>query len=197
MNPNQNMQATRTRQRGVSLFTALIMLLLITVITLTTFKISQTSIQVTGNLQNRDQVVAAANSLIQEAISTVRMVESPETVLLLPCGANENTRCIDVNNDGVNDITAVLMPQPVCVQRRTIPNAGLRPDLNPDDLGCLVTSGSPLGVAGVPTGDSLCAQSVWEVNAVATDALTGAQAGVAQGVGVRVSVDNIDAACPI
>lgn len=183
-------------QRGVSLFVALIMLLLITVITLTTFKISQTSIQVTGNLQNRDEVVAAARSVIQEAISTVRMVESPETVLLDPCGANQNTRCVDVNADGVNDITVTLTPQPFCVQRRTIPNAELNLAA-PADLGCALGATSTLGVAGVPTGDSLCAQSVWEVNAAATDALTGAQVVLTQGVGVRVSVDAIDAACPI
>ncbi|MNG31742.1 hypothetical protein D3C84_1175950 [compost metagenome] len=55
------------------------------------------------------------------------------------------------------------------------------------DVGCIIE-----GVA-----ESLCVDSVWNLEAVAVDNATGAQATVRQGVSVRVSMNNITSACPI
>jgi hypothetical protein len=51
-------------------------------------------------------------------------------------------------------------------------------------------------MAGANTGNSLCADSVWEVNAVAADMETGAAVTVTQGIGVWVEVDDIVTNCP-
>jgi hypothetical protein len=47
-------------------------------------------------------------------------------------------------------------------------------------------------VEGATTGNSLCADSIWEINAVAEDEATGGQIEVTTGVGVRISADNAE-----
>jgi hypothetical protein len=46
------------------------------------------------------------------------------------------------------------------------------------------------------TGNSICADSLWELSAEATDNVTESKVTVAQGAAVRVSTDNIAASCP-
>jgi len=53
-----------------------------------------------------------------------------------------------------------------------------------------------LTVAGATTGNSLCAESIWDVQAVAVDTVTRARATITEGMSVRVSSDNIINSCP-
>jgi hypothetical protein len=46
------------------------------------------------------------------------------------------------------------------------------------------------------TGDSLCADSTWEVTAVSTDQVSETQVSMVQGVAVRVAKDDIETSCP-
>jgi hypothetical protein len=46
------------------------------------------------------------------------------------------------------------------------------------------------GVAGAVSGNSLCANTVWEITADTTGAATGAKVKVSQGVGVKVGIDD-------
>jgi len=55
---------------------------------------------------------------------------------------------------------------------------------------------SAFGIAGAATGDSLCADSIWDVQAVAVDSVTQARATLTEGMSVRVSSDNIINSCP-
>ncbi|MOA42471.1 hypothetical protein D3C78_1645230 [compost metagenome] len=78
------------------------------------------------------------------------------------------------------------MANPSCVVVKPIMNNSL--DVKkPNDVGCIIE-----GVA-----ESLCVDSVWNLEAVAVDNVTGARATVRQGVSVRVSLNNITSACPI
>ena len=45
------------------------------------------------------------------------------------------------------------------------------------------------------TGDSLCANSVWEITAVTTSAGSGATVTTVQGVGVRIGADEMATSC--
>lgn len=185
---------TLRAQRGNSLIVALIIMGMITLLSITSLRISDNSIAVTGNLQHAEAVLNAANSVIQEAISTVRMVQSPDAIFLNPCGA-QNTRCIDINGDAANDVTVVLAPAPTCVQARIIPVLAL--DLTADeDRPCLQGVAQTFGVAGAPSADSLCANTVFEVTAVATDMVTNAEVTVREGVAVKTTSDDVDTACP-
>jgi hypothetical protein len=66
---------------------------------------------------------------------------------------------------------------------------------NPEDLGCSSGQAQQFGVAGAVTGDSLCANTIWEITARTVGPATGATATVTQGVGVRVSADAADTSC--
>ncbi len=182
------------RQQGNSLVVSLIILGMITVLGLTSYRLGETSLFVTGNLQHRESVTRAANSVIQEAISTVRMIESPNAIFLKPCG-KANTRCVDLNGDNVDDVTVALDPAPTCIQAKVIPVSAL--DVSDDeDFGCMVGVTQEFGVQGAPSSNSLCANTLFVVTAVATDAITAAQVEVREGVAVRTSADDMDTSCP-
>ncbi len=184
----------RGTQRGMALIVGLILLALMTVMAITGFNIGRTSLDIVGNMQGRQEVIAAANSTIQEAISTTRLFQAPTAIFLAPC-SGANTRCFDTNGDGTDDIEVELTPTPVCIQAQTIPNAALNlADAN--QSGCATGVGQTFGIEGTATGSSLCANSVWEITAVATDLVTEAEVVVTQGAAVRVSTDDIGTNCP-
>jgi hypothetical protein len=116
-------------------------------------------------------------------------------VLANPCGGVANRRCIDINGDGTNDITVQLTPAPTCVKAQTIKNSALDLAVE-EDAACSVGEQQAFGIAGATTGNSICANSVWEVRAVATDNVTEASVVVTQGIAVRVPKDKILTNCP-
>lgn len=187
------------RQHGATLIVALIILIMLTLFAVTSFNLGKGSLQTVGNTQHRNEAMAAAQQAVEEAVSTTRLFQSPGAVILngVPAcnGGLANTKCVDVNGDGNPDITVTLTPTPTCISARPLLNSELDPSL-PNDAGCSVQAGQGFGVAGANTGSSLCADSLWDVNAVAQDNLTGAQYSVTQGIGVRVATDDISATCP-
>ena len=181
------------RQQGATLVVALIMLVLLTLLALTSFNVSKSSLQVVSNMQQRDEAVAAAREVIEETISSTRFFNTPGDVLANPCGG-PNQRCIDTNGDGRTDVTVTLTPPPSCVKAQSIKNSDL--DVaNEDDAGCTIGAQQNYGTAGAVTGNSECANSIWEVTAVATDATTQATVNVTQGIAVRVAKDDVATSC--
>jgi hypothetical protein len=182
------------RERGITLVTALIMLVLLTLIALTTFNVGKSNLQIVSNMQQRDEATAAAREVLEEAISTTRFSETPDHVLARPCG-EANTRCVDTNGDGADDVRVRITPRPKCVKAPAIRNTAL--DLSKDeDLVCSMGSTQSFGVSGAVDGNSACADSVWELNAAATDLETEAKVQVTQGVAVRVARDDVTNNCP-
>lgn len=167
------------RQRGVVLLVALMMLLLVTLMVVSGFNLTQTNLKVVHNMESRQQAVQAANSALEEAISSARIVSSPAALFNVGCG-QANNKCYDVNGDGANDIT-VTVSVPRCVTSTPIKNTDL---VMPRDSSCF-TSGP----------NSLCVNVVFELIATATDNLTGAQAVVTQGIAMRASVNNVSRIC--
>lgn len=189
------MKSLPRRQRGITLFMALIMLVLITMMALATFNLGKSSMQIVGNFQSRTQAIAAAQEAIEEALSTTRLLLNPAAIFLTPC-SGANTRCVDINGDGVNDITVALTPQPTCVKAIPVKNADLNL-ANAEDLACSsgVQQGT-FGIQGVPTGDSMCSASIWEIRAVATDNVTRSNVAVTEGAAVRVPSNSVATYCP-
>jgi hypothetical protein len=173
-------------QQGVTLVTALIMLVLLTLLALTSFNLGNSTLQVVGNMQQREQSVAAANEAIEETISSTNFFNTPSAALPHPDGA-PNQRLVDVDADGKPDIKVTISPPPSCVKAQVIKNSDLRLE-DAEDAGC--------SVGGASDGNSDCANSVWDVNAVATDMATKASVKVTQGVAVRVAKDDIATNCP-
>lgn len=182
------------RQRGITLVTALIMLVLLTLLALTSFNVGRSNLQIVSNMQQRDEATAAAQETIEETISNPRFSVTPDNALINPCGA-ANQRCVDTNGDGAADVKVALTPSPKCVKAPVIKNSAL--DLSvPEDAKCSMGSAQAFGVAGAVDGSSACADSVWDVSALATDLQTNAQVRVTQGVAVRVARDDVANNCP-
>jgi Tfp pilus assembly protein PilX len=180
-------------QQGVTLVTALIMLVLLTLLALTSINLGNSNLQIVSNMQQREQVIAAANEVLEETISSTRFFNSPEAALLNPCD-NPNERCVDTDGDGKTDVRVALSPAPACVKAQAIKASDLKVD-DADDAGCSVGVNQNFGVAGASDGNSECANSIWEVTAVATDVVTQAAATVTQGISVRVAKDDIVTSC--
>lgn len=179
------MRVTRNfavRQRGVVLLVGLVMLLMVTLMAVSGFNMVKVNQQVAGNMESRAQAMVAANAAIEEAISSTLFFNKPGNIFFNSCGT-ANTKCYDFNGDGGNDVT-VTVAAPTCVSLLPVMNEDLNFALE-NDLGCLIEGSK----------QSLCVDSVWNMEAVAVDNITGARAAVRQGVAVRVSKNNIASAC--
>jgi hypothetical protein len=186
------------RQRGLSLIVALIMLIVMTMTLLMLFRMSNTGTQIVGNMQFRNEALASATSAVQEVLSTVRMFAAPNLLFLDACEGSFNRRCYDLNGDGDDDVQVDVVP-PSCVGGNILLNADLNLG-NPFQRGCLIGESQNFGVEGVATGNSLCANTIWEVRAQAGDfgasGATGARVTVVQGVGVQVRTATAQTFCP-
>lgn len=185
----------RAYQSGVTLITALIMLVLLTLLALTSFNLGKSNLQVVSNMQQRDEAAAAAREVIEETISNTRFFVTPDHILTNPCDGVANRRCIDSNGDGKTDVKVAIKNKPKCVVAPLIRNSALNM-ADTEDASCSMGSAQNFGVAGAVDGNSACADSVWEITAVATDVETAAEVEVTQGVAVRVARDDVTNNCP-
>lgn len=180
-------------QSGVTLLVTLIILVLMTLLAVSSFLLGKNSMQTVGNMQQRNEAMAAAQETLEDTVSKTYFFESPNNAI--PDGCAANTKCIDVNADGKADVT-VKLATPTCIQAQVILVAEL--DLsNEEDKGCSIgVQQGQFAVEGAATGNSICADSLWELSAEATDNVTESKVSVTQGAAVRVSTDNVAASCP-
>ena len=184
---------SRNRQQGATLLIALVILVLLGLLGLGAYRTSSTDLNASGNMQARTEALNAAQETIETVISTAQFVSDPANAVPAPCGA-ANTFCSDYDADGVAEYTTRLTPAPACVSVKVLKNTEL--DLtSASDIGCMTAQSQQFGVAGAVTGDSLCANTVWQVTAEASSASSGAKVTVTQGVGIRVGVDEMTASC--
>jgi Tfp pilus assembly protein PilX len=193
------MMSSNRRQSGTVLVIGMIMLVLMTLLAVTSFNLGRGEFQIISNMQFQSEAASAAEMALEQVVSNLNFSSNPTSVFASPC-SGANTICYDTNGDSVNDVTVTIRSRsdaakPVCIKANVIKNAVL--DLSKsDDLGCSAGASQAFGIAGAATGDSLCAESTWDVQAVAVDALTQARATVTEGMSVRVSSDNIINSCP-
>jgi hypothetical protein len=175
------MNSTPRRQKGVTLLIGLIMLVLLTLLAITSFNLGKNNLLTVGNMQFRNETVRAAEEAIETAIST-------------PAGVNAvTTASIDVNANGTPDVAVTITP--TLLQAHVKKNTAL--DLSdPNQLGCTLGQAQTFGVVGAATGNSLCAATLYDLKAVATEAATGATIDVHQGISVQVPVDAVCALVP-
>lgn len=91
-------------QRGAILIVGLIMLLLITLMVGSAFTLSGTNLKAVGNMQFRDEAIAAANTGIEQVLSSA--------FTSAPTAESIN---VDINNDGTNDYL-VAIATPTCLR---------------------------------------------------------------------------------
>lgn len=155
------------RQRGATLIVALIMLALITLLVVNAFTLSSSNLRAVGNMQSREETMAAANQAIE------RMVSTPFYNAL-----GTQTWAVDINKDGTNDYQVTTAPA-TCIRASQASSA------YPSDveLGAAMTAGSFWNVD-------------WDIQASVTDSLTGASVVVHQGVRTYLSQTQKETACP-
>lgn len=173
------------RARGATLVIALIMLVALALLAVWAFNSSTTNLRIVGNTQVRQEALAAVQAAIEATISSSQFSRTPGAVAANPIP-------VDVDGDGVADYSVTLSPAPVCFRYQPIQTANLQ--LDPPafkDRKCLGPTRSDFGVdddraAAAAAGDSLCANTDWNIRAVLTDAATHASVAINQGVTVRV-----------
>jgi hypothetical protein len=153
------------------------------------FNSSTINMRIVGNTQVRQEALASVQTAIESVISNKDSFNTDPAVTLW---ANPVT--VDVDGDGVTDYTVTLTPTPSCYRMRPIPVNSTELDLltpGSADKKCLPGTQKDYGTDDdTPTSggaDSLCANTEWNVRAVATDAATKATVAVDQGVASRVS----------
>jgi hypothetical protein len=181
---HRNTTIRRSSQRGVTLIVTLLFLVMISMLAITSFNSSTANMRVTGNMVARQEAFSAAQSVIEQTISSNQFTTDPIAVAAVPYD-------VDIDGDATPDFQARLDPAPSCQRVQVIKTMELDPD-SAIDMACMTSSVSNL--AGIDeasisaaSGDSLCAATEWNIRATVSDQRTGANVAVNQGVGVRVA----------
>jgi hypothetical protein len=186
-----NMVIVAKKQQGVVLVISLILLLAVTLIVVSASNLTQSNLKIVQNMESRNLARHAASSALEEAISSGRFTVSPDSIFAESCGS-ANRKCYDFNGDGTDDVS-VVVSEPLCVI--VIPKKNSELDIfnSEADASCYLP---PVFGSNTQSDNSMCASSVWEFEAVATDLVTGAEVTVRQGVSVLTTLNRIDTACP-
>ena len=167
------------RERGATLFIALVMLALMMIHALASFMAADTQLRNVGSLQARQEAQAAAQLAIARVIGSSAFVTSP------PVSPID----IDVDGDGFPDYRVALSAG--CSAARALTSIAIPPP-TADDAACLAASS--------PSGDIPCADTTWDIQAIATrresQTQSGAMVEVHQGVTVRLEAGEAMRSCP-
>jgi Tfp pilus assembly protein PilX len=164
------------RQQGVTLIVGLIMLILITLMVTTAFTLNTSNLKSVGNMQFRNESIAAANKAIEQSIAT----NFPVGFLTVPAA---QTFTYDVNNDGTTDYT-IGLTTPACKESTQLPLGAIAGS-------CSGTRGGAL--AGCPKANW---STMWDITATVRDAVSGAEVAVNQGVRIEVTDVQKASLCP-
>ncbi|HEX7971112.1 MAG TPA: hypothetical protein VF501_02685, partial [Thiobacillus sp.] len=91
-------------QRGATLVVGLIMLVLITLMVTAAFMISTGNLRAVGNMQYRNEAIAAGNRAVEQVLSSP-FTNAPAAEQIF----------VDINNDGVPDYRADIAT-PTCIR---------------------------------------------------------------------------------
>lgn len=180
------------REEGATLVVALIFLVLMSLFALSAFKGSSTNLRVVGNMQARQEAVAAAQVAVEQTLSATTFSSNPDNVAANPVP-------VDIDNDGSVDYQVRMLPRPKCYRAKAIKTVDLDASL-PADLACMksgvvTTAGIEDDETGGSAANSLCANTEWNVRAEVTDDRTGARVAINQGVAMRVLETDAMNAC--
>jgi Tfp pilus assembly protein PilX len=162
-------------QRGAVLITGLIMLVLVTLTVTMAFKFSTTNLKAVGNMQTRNEAVAAANKAVEQVVGAWDFSTAP--------AADEIN--VDIDNNGAPDYVVKVAP-PVCIKATPTTAAG--------DAGSDCTTNLDGTTVCASTAATSVYAVVWDVDATATG--KGTSVRVHQGISRTISQAQCNAACP-
>lgn len=158
--------ASLRAQRGATLVVGLIMLVLITLVVTSAFLLSTGNLRAVGNMQFRNEAIAAANRAIELKIGSDFAVPTAEVGLP-----------VDLTGDNQPDYY-VDIAKPTCI-RASVASPTAASSLS---LGSAMSTSSNWN-------------TIWDIDAVVNDAATGAAIRIRQGVRVLLTQAQKDAAC--
>lgn len=165
-------QVSRHRQLGATLIVGMIMLVVITVMVVSAYRLSTTNLQAVGNMQFRDQALAAAQVVIDNEL---------EAAFYNNVGALLNaTRTVDIDNNGSADFTVTVVGLS-CVRASQASAA----------------TSSSVTLPGMSTMSGY--STIWDFYATVADTnagTTGVSVGVHQGVRVLLTQAQCNSVCP-
>lgn len=153
-------------QQGATLVVALIVLTLITLLVVNAFTLSSSNLKAVGNMQARDEAIAAANQAIELVVSS--------SFTDAPVAQEVN---VDIDKNGATDYTVKIAP-PKCIKAVEVPN----PEKCDEDLKALCAENNW--------------HTSWDLRATVGDTSSGASAVVHQGVRVKLTNAQKTAVCP-
>ncbi len=154
------------KEVGAVLVVGLLMLVMTTLMATTSFIMSTTNLKSVGNVQFRQEAVAAANASIEQVLGSP-FTDAPAT--------EEIT--IDIDNSGTTDYS-VSIAQPDCISAMA---AG---------------SSAPSSIALPAMAGSADWNTVWELDATVSDPVSGTSARVRSGVRVLLTEAEKNSVCP-
>lgn len=159
------------KQTGATLITALVMLIVLTLLVISAMNSSNTNLRITGNMQIQEEAISAAQQATEQIISDNFTV-------------NPAASTVNVSIGGT--LYPVSVSQPSCANSVALRNN--TPNLPPE---CVSSSSAQntgiFFVSGVQqSGQSWCSAQHWEVGTTVTDTRTGATAVMHQGVSLDV-----------
>ena len=182
MRPRSARIAFPSSQRGLTMFVAMIILVMVTLLAVSAFRVSNTNLKVVASMQGRQEAIGSAQAAIEEVMSSPKFAEDPTGIAATPIN-------VDINNDGTADFTVTINPAPKCIRTRPT---------SPKDLDLTkIADRNCLGSARVAAGmlSSFCSDTIWEISANTTDKLTAATTTVRQGVALRVAATDATTSC--
>lgn len=170
------------RQRGATLLVAMIFLVVLMLIVVSAIKVTNVNTRVVGNMQTQKEATAASQQMIEYTISGDLSATPPSQTL-----------AVDINDSGQVGARYSVSVQSQCIVVRPIKSQDL--DISSaSDQPCF-TSGSAQNTGIVSSnaagtaGNSLCSDSMWNIQATTTPPNSTQPAAILnQGVTQRVDV---------
>lgn len=165
------------RQRGAVLVVGLIMLLLITLMVTSAFRLSSTNLKSVNNMQTRSEAAAAANKAVEQVVGSWDFSSAPVA----------DNITVDIDNNGTDDYT-VTVAAPVCTKATAVSAPSTVNNECP-------TGADGLTVCAPPTASVY--NVIFDVDATATSTSgDGSKVRVHQGISRSLSQAQCDLACP-
>ena len=182
-----NFSRLPSRQTGATLLVGMIMLVVLTLLVVFAIRSSNTGLQVAGNMQAQIEATGAAQQAIEQ------IVEQFKLDTLNPADVAAQAFPVQMGNQQY----LVALAKPVCEMKAPLNDAQI---VDPTGTGrnCLGANNNDVieDVDGNPiTRLTICATQSWRVEATASDATTGANVSLVQGVSIRIQ-DLGDGQCP-
>lgn len=161
----------RHAQTGATLITALVMLVVLTLLVLSAIRSSTVNLRIAGNMQMRNEAIAAGQQLIENVLSNNFTSSPAATSIIVPIG-------------GTSYAASAVVPR--CIGSRVLMNNEQGLPTQCLSSGAVQSTGIRYSSGVQGGGQSWCLAQQWDVQANVVDPATGASAEIHQGVRLNV-----------